>query len=122
MEQIPTSNVRKNRLEALAYRINDWEHEPLSSTTKQHTSIQEKGKKTTTTGRRTDLTPTKFSPIKGVNTVIIIVGKCNFIFSIPQLSTGSKPMATPTNVSKVGSPVKSVVLDKSVLNCLVCYK
>lgn len=70
MEQIPTSNVRKNRLEALAYRINDWEHEPLSSTTKQHTSIQEKGKKTTTTGRRTDLTPTKFSPIKGVNTVI----------------------------------------------------
>ncbi len=64
MEQIPTSNVRKNRLEALAYRINDWEHEPLSSTTKQ---IQEKGKKSTTSGKRSDLTPSKFSPIKGVN-------------------------------------------------------
>lgn len=67
MEQLPTSNVRKNRLDALAYRINDWEHEPLSSTTKQSTSVQDKGKKPSTFGKRTELTPTKYSPIKGVN-------------------------------------------------------
>ena len=124
--------TRKTRLEALAYRINDWEDESgLAS--KQITSTPEKNSKGVRTPSKTldqikaKSTPTRFQAMSNVFAETE-KKECSPLSRqtedtqsslLFQKSTPVKVIGTTGN-DETSTPYKSLVLDKSVLQSLVC--
>ena len=103
------SSARKNRLEALAYRINDWEDEALTAS-KQSTP-EMRNKKATPS--KYGASPTKSSP--GTPSKSSPVGKRE------PGNAAVRNLASPKKAPKdLDSPIKAVVLEQSVLRTLVC--
>ena len=118
------SGSRRTRLDALAYRINDWEDESLSNLKQTALPVREKNFKT----------PTKDYIEKGITKVTPGKVSDGISSSVKELNSptgrkhvsghlSTKPSATTStaisHVNATASPTKAVVLDKSVLHCLV---
>ena len=122
-------NSRRNRLEALAYRINDWEDESLTS--KQAiTSTPEKGKQGfASSGKKSNnCTPTKSgwgpaavtSGSKSKNKdVPCLMKEAEKLSSTPQVQASKDSKPVEPQLDRTVSPIKAVVLEKSILRCLV---
>lgn len=123
-EASPVKSFRKNRLEALADRINDWEDESRL-TSKPITSTPEKVV-------QHPHTPTKFDNRNTTKSAskLVQLAESNQIKGKPfpttknKVSFSSIPIQKMHNskalgVEDVTSPIKSVLLDKSVLQSLV---
>lgn len=126
-ETSPVKTFRKNRLEALADRINDWEDESRLGL-KPVTSTPEKIAQSV-------CTPSKYGsrkPTKSVSTNVQLessVGsnqmkETQFTTKKSKVSFGLHPVPKVQNskvseLEEVASPIKSVTLDKSILQSLV---
>lgn len=120
----PLQVSRKTRLEALAYRINDWVDESVVAA-KPISSTPEKNPRGTSTPSKIRDTTT----LKSAVSVKSVVGSHNYIFfffniktNLLLLSTSQLQECTPVKVSgneDVSTPYKSLALDKSVLQSLV---
>ena len=117
---------RRTRLDALAYRINDWEDESLSTLRQTALPVIEKNLKTPTMDyvekEITKLTPSKVSEggisssgKKEKDSPSAIKYVSGHLCTKPSTTTVTGHVTHAT-----ASPTKSVVLDKSVLHCLVC--
>lgn len=134
VNMMPEQKSRKNRLEALAYRINDWEDESVLAN-KQTASTPEKVSKSTASTTHKGKNSPSFTPKKsGWESKSFASRIHNSGNNQPQPGKKEESLPSPLTQQQIApqnhhpadtetdmavSPIKAVVLDKSVLHCLV---